>query len=201
VHASGSDILQGSGRAATETREVAAFTGIDLAGSNELIVRVGGERRVVVHADDNLLGHITTDVQAGVLVVGNMPGSIETKSRTYVEIDVPSVDTLALSGSGVVTVTGVEASGLAVRLPGSGLLRASGRATALDVELGGSGDAQLRELTAADVSASVSGSGRIVVTATNRLDATVSGSGAVVYGGEPPHLATSVTGTGAVLPG
>jgi hypothetical protein len=47
----------------------------------------------------------------------------------------------------------------------------------------------------------VTGSGLIRVTATASLDAAVPGDGAIIYGGNPPHLTTSITGTGAVLRG
>ena len=50
----------GSGVASTQARSVAPFTGVDLAGSNNVIVRVGARRSVVVHADSNLLSRVTT---------------------------------------------------------------------------------------------------------------------------------------------
>jgi hypothetical protein len=36
------------------------FTSVDLAGANIVVVHVGREQKVVVHADDNLLGRVTT---------------------------------------------------------------------------------------------------------------------------------------------
>jgi hypothetical protein len=197
----GSHSVEGSGVAAAETREVSAFDGVELAGSNNVIVRVGGKQRVVVHGDDNLLERVTTDVQQGVLVIGETPGSFTTKSPMYVEVDAPSLDALALSGSGIVSVTRVDAKRFKVSLPGSGVVRASGSATRLDVTLGGSGDAQLQALVADEVTARVTGSGRILVNATTSLDASVAGSGAVVYVGGPSHVTKSVTGSGAVVGG
>ena len=86
-------------------------------------------------------------------------------------------------------------------LAGSGVLRASGTATRLDVTLSGSGDAQLEQLAARDVHAVVTGSGRILVTTTKSLDAAVPGSGVIVYSGNPAHVTTNVTGSGAVTRG
>jgi len=57
------------------------------------------------------------------------------------------------------------------------------------------------QLPARDMRAVVTGPGLIRVTATASLDAAVPGDGAIIYGGNPPHLATSITGTGAVLRG
>jgi hypothetical protein len=192
---------QGSGVAASQPRDVAAFSGIDLAGSNVVTVRVGGKQSVVVHGDDNLLSRITTKVRAGTLVIGNTPGSFKTRTPMSVEVTVPSLESLALSGSGVLVVTGVDTQALTATLSGSGVLRASGTAAKLDIELPGSGDAQLDQLVARDVHAVVRGSGRILVTATASLNAAVPGSGAIIYSGNPAHVTTSITGSGAVVRG
>jgi hypothetical protein len=193
--------VQGSGVAATQARELPPFGSLELAGSNIVSVRVGGKQSVIVRADDNLLSHVTTEVQGGTLVIGNTPGSFTTKSPMSVHVSVPALESLELTGSGIVSVDDLEAARFAVALPGSGVVRASGTATRLDVTLAGSGDAQLARLVAREVSATVSGSGRILVTATESLDAAVPGSGAIVYGGDPAHVTTNVTGSGAVTRG
>src|SRR6266545_2722603 len=114
--------LQGSGVAATQSRELAAFRGIELAGANNVIVRVGGKQSVVVHADDNLLGHVTTQVHGGSLVIGNTTGSFTTKSPMRVEVSVRSLASLTLSGSGIISVTGIKAQSMTVRLSGGGVV-------------------------------------------------------------------------------
>jgi len=161
---------------------------------------VGGSQSVVVHADSNLLGLVTTRVVGGTLLVGTT-GSFTTRTPMSVDITVPALAVVTLSGSGQLSVTGISTPVLTVSLPGSGALDASGTATRLDVNLDGSGQAQLDQLTARDVHAVISGSGLIRVTATASLDASVRGQGAIVYSGNPPRVTTSVTGTGAVTRG
>ena len=157
---SSSKAEQGSGVAATETREVPTFTGVVL-GAHNVTVRVGGEQSVVVRGDDNLLaGCITTQVVDGDAVVGQTPGNVETNSPTGVEVSVPSLDDVTLAGSGNLSVTGIETENMMVTLSGSGIARASGTATQLDVDLPGSGKAELKELVARDVNAIMSGSER-----------------------------------------
>jgi hypothetical protein len=151
-----------------------------------------------VRADDNLLDHVTTEVHSGKLVIGNTPGSFSTKSPMSVEVSVPALTTLLLTGSGNIVVDGVQAESLKVSLPGSGTLTGSGHATRLEVAVGGSGMVQFTKLVADDVRAVVSGSGSIFVTAINTLNASVSGSGAVLYTGNPSSVTKSVTGTGAI---
>ncbi len=192
--------VQGTGVAATSTRALPNFSGIDLAGSNNVTVVAGARQSVVVHADTNLLSHVTTQVKAGTLIIGNV-GSFNAKSPMYVEISVPSLAVLDLSGSGNITVTGIRASQLTVTLSGSGNVYASGSVTRLSISISGSGDAQFSGLIARNVDAVVSGSGSIFVTATQSLDAKVPGSGAILYSGNPAHVTTSITGSGAVTPG
>jgi Putative auto-transporter adhesin, head GIN domain len=197
---SSSSAVQGSGVPATQARALMEFSSVDLAGSNNVVVRVGGEQSVVVHADDNLLDNVTTRVQAGSLVIGNT-GNFTTESPMSVEIVVPSLRALTLSGSGLVSLENVHAQELTVALSGSGVLSAGGTVTRLVASLGGSGDARLEHLVARDVRAVVGGSGRMLVNATETLDASVPGAGAIVYIGNPEHVTSSVTGFGAVTQG
>ena len=198
---SGSPAGTGSGVAATQARSVPSFTGVDLAGANNVIVQVGAEQSVVVHADSNLLGRVSTRVRSGKLVIGTTPGNLSAKSPMFVAVSVPSLDRLRLQGAGNISVTGINSRTLTVALPGSGNIDAGGNTTKLDVTISGEGTALLRQLIADDAKAAVSGDGTITLTATNRLSARISGTGAILYGGNPPHVAQRVTGSGAISPG
>jgi hypothetical protein len=189
---------QGSGVATAQTREVAAFNSIELAGANNVVIRVGEKQSVVVKADDNLVNRVTTKVKTGALVIGNTPGSISTESPMSVEITVPSLSAVALTGSGNIVVSGLETESLKVVLSGSGNVFGSGTATSLDVTVSGSGNARLTRLVADNVHAVVSGFGAIFVTATRRLDASIPGSGTILYAGNPQDVVPSVTGSGAI---
>jgi hypothetical protein len=192
--------VQGSGVAATQTRAVARFSSLNLAGDNNVTVTVGGPQSVVVHADSNLVGHVTTRVETGTLVIGDT-GSFTTRTPMSVDVSVPSLTALNLSGDGQISVTGISAPRLTVTVSGSGLLSAAGTATRLDVNLSGDGQAQLSQLTARDVRAVLTGSGLIQVAPTTSLDAAVPGTGAIIYSGNPLQVTTSITGTGTVTRG
>jgi len=191
--------VQGTGVAATQSRVLPTFSRLDLAGSNNVTVAVGGRQSVVVHGDSNLLRYVTTRVVAGTLVIGTT-GSFTTRSPMSVEVSVPSLAAVTLSGSGKISVNGIDAPRLTVTLPGSGAIDAGGTVTNLRVTLGGSGLAQLQNLAARDAHAVVAGSGLIRVTATASLNAAVTGSGAIIYSGDP-QVTSNVTGSGAVTRG
>jgi hypothetical protein len=188
----------GSGVAATQARSLPLFTGVDLAGANNVMVRVGARQSVIVHADSNLLGRVTTQVSSSSLVIGNTPGTLSARSPMWVAVSVPSLDALTVEGSGNISVTGIHTSSLTVRLPGSGTIHAAGATARLDVAIGGSGTALLSGLIAGDATASIDGSGSIVLTATHSLDASISGSGTILYTGNPTRVIKSVTGSGTI---
>ena len=177
-----------------------AFGSVDLAGSNNVTIHVGKEPSVQVYGDDNLVDRVTTHVDAGTLVIANRPGRFSTSSPMGVEVSTPSLSELTLSGSGTITVIGVERPRFTVTISGSGIVVASGKTERLLVTVSGSGQAELGSIVATAVQAVVSGSGAIVVTATESLDASVPGSGSIVYGGNPSDVTKSVTGSGAIVP-
>jgi hypothetical protein len=197
----GTGAATGSGVAATQTRSVPPFTGLELAGANNVKVQVGARQSVFVHGDDNLLGRVTTRVRSGRLVIDTTPGNLSARSPMFVAVSVPSLDRLTLQGAGNISGTGINSSRLTVALPGSGNIHATGTTTKLDVTISGEGTALLRELSARDANAVLSGDGSIMLTATHRLSARISGTGTVVYGGNPAHVAEKVTGSGTVTPG
>ena len=196
-------VTQSGATVVSQTRALAPFSAVELAGANVVTVHVGAAQSVVVHARQSELQLITTDVRAGTLVIANAPTRQPTEGPMSVSVTVPSLQSLAIAsgGSGVVNVTGIRAPSLTVSLGGGGLLNASGTATRLNVSVAGSGDVELGQLVAREVSATVSGDGQIVVVATRSLEASITGNGAIRYTGNPPQLTTRVTGSGAIIPG
>jgi Putative auto-transporter adhesin, head GIN domain len=190
---------EGSGVPATQTRHVAAFRSVELAGGNNVVIRVGQTQSVVVKADDNLLNRVTTTVESGALVIGNTPGSIKPESPMSVEVNVPSLNALTLTGSGNILVDGIDTEHITATLSGSGNLFGSGTATSLDVTVSGSGNVRFVDLAADNVHAFMSGSGAIFVTATDSLEASIAGSGTIIYAGNPEAVAKNVTGSGAII--
>jgi Putative auto-transporter adhesin, head GIN domain len=189
--------VQGSGVAATDGRELPPFTAVDLAGANEVRIGVGGEQRVAVRGDDNLVALVTTEVSDGTLVI-DQTEPFSSSTSMSVEITVPTLDRAILAGAGTMTVDGHELETLALTLSGSGTLRGAGAAQELVVDLSGTGDVQLETLVAEAATVTLSGTGTVEVHVTRSLDALVSGSGTIAYSGDPQDVRSAVTGTGTV---
>ena len=192
--------VRGSGVPATQARTVPSFEAIDLTGGSSIRVHVGTRQAVVVHADDNLINRVTTDVRDGVLVVSER-GSFSTNLPLSVDVTVSTLAAVRLIGSGTINVEGVTAQSLTAELLGSGLLTVSGTVHRLDATLAGSGNMQLGDLTARSVTATVPGSGRIVVHASHTLNASIPGNGEIVYSGHPKTVNQIVNGSGVILRG
>lgn len=195
---SGSSTLPGSGRAVTQTRDLPPFTAIDLAGSNVVSIRVGAQQRVTVQADDNLIDLVSTRVTDGVLVIDNHR-NYTPETPMSVLVTVPRLDSVSLSGSGTVSVEGVQARALSVRLPGSGIVRVAGTTDRLEATLNGSGELLLGDLLAHGATAIIEGSGVIQLSASDALRASIPGSGTISYTGGPDKVSKSVTGSGAIV--
>lgn len=189
---------QGSGATASATRELPPFTALDLAGANTVTIGIGGVQRVVVHGDEDVIPLVTTEVEDGTLVIAQSE-SFGTESQLSVEVVVPSLDSVRLSGAGTVTVDGHDLERLNVSVPGAGTIRGSGDVQRLEIALGGTGDIELAELVAGAVTVTLSGAGNVHVHATDSLDATVSGTGSVFYAGDPASVSQAITGTGVIV--
>jgi hypothetical protein len=193
--------IDGSGNSAAVNRAVPSFSAVHVNGTSAVRITVGPERSVVVHADDNLVERVTTEVDAGVLHVSTR-GSFTASSPMYVDVSVGSLDAVTLSGTGAISVQGVDADALRVELPatGTGVVTVTGSAQRLTAQLGGTGDLQLAELQARDAAVTLTGTGtgRIEVHVTGTLRATLSGDGQILYSGSPKVI-ERVTGTGAII--
>jgi len=192
------DSIRGSGVAVTEERTVAEFTKIEVGGASDVDVQVGGEVRIEVTADDNLIGHVRTRVENGTLKIDTSDGSYAFRKGPEVRVSVPTLEGITLAGSSDAKVAGVEAESFRAQVAGSADLTVAGTTQDLEAWVSGSGTLDLFDLEARNVTVRVSGSGDANVVALESLDAKVSGSGDVRYRGDPPRTNTSVSGSGTV---
>ena len=214
--------IKGSGELGTEVREVGAFDGVSTVGDFKIIVRQASSNRVELKIDKNLLPYIETKVVEGskgrTLEVSTKNGfNLSTKYTPELVLDMPTLRSISLSGSGDVKVgamkTGdvsasIAGSGnivfdnlssdkLGLSVSGSGDVTAAGRTGSLKISIAGSGDVKTRALAADEVKVSIAGSGDASVQAIKSLHVSIAGSGDVAYVGSP-EISTSVVGGGRV---
>jgi putative autotransporter adhesin-like protein len=178
----------------TQTRDVAAFTRVDTDSSVELRLHVGETRRLQVRAGEKVIDDVGTEVRDGTLHV-TFDHDGWGGNDVVVEASVPKLEEIDASGSGDIEADGVDADTFTLRSEGSADIVLTGSAALLDVEVEGSGNADLADLRARAARVKVRGSGDADVRADERLDVDVDGSGNVRYHGDP-ELTQRVDGSG-----
>lgn len=214
--------VQGSGKLQTEARAVGSFQAIELHASMNLVVRQGAREALELRADDNLLALVETRVvnRSGVptLEIRTRDGSpYSSRNPITLTVDVVTLSSLSLRGSGHVSGDGFKAPTLKIAMAGSGDIkmqklsldeaslktsgsgnaRLSGKVARLSLSISGSGDIDTRDLEADEVSVSIAGSGDASVNAGKALNVSIAGSGDVEYTGSAT-LKSSVAGSGSV---
>jgi hypothetical protein len=185
-----------AGPTTTDTRDVAAFTRVQAEDQVDVNVRAGETRRVRVRAGEKVINDIRTEVRDGTLYV-SYDGPGVRNGRLLVEVHVPKVEAIAITGAADVQVAGLTGDALDVRVTGAGDVAAEGRVQRLSLDIDGAGDADLAALTARDARVELTGSGDADVRASGLLDAEVSGAGDLTYRGTA-ELRDRVSGHGDI---
>lgn len=115
-----------------------------------------------------------------------------------VQLAGPAVGKVTVTGSGDVWLEQLDQPSLEVAVVGSGSVTATGAVRDLDVQVVGSGDADLGGLHTVDVDASILGSGDATVAPTGDARVRILGSGDLVLATKPRSLSSRVTGSGEV---
>lgn len=205
-------------------RHLSGFNAVNVAGPFDVDIIQGNTESVKIEAPDDVMGHILTDVNNGVLKIynkhdmwnwGNWFGF---HKKILVHVVIKDVNNINISGSGDVyfrngltanslklnisgsgDMTGkVSVKTLESKITGSGDMKLAGNAESSTVSVIGSGDFTARNLTTASTAVRVSGSGDAAVNASDRLDAAVNGSGDISYSGSPKNVNKHKSGSGDI---
>ena len=189
---------RGSGKPATESRDVSGFTAVELAGSGKLDIEQTGTESLTVTADDNLLQYLVSEVQGGKLILRTQQGvSINPTVDVVYKLTVGKLNAISLAGSGTVDARRIATDSLKTSLAGSGDFTLSGQADEHEISVAGSGSVQGADLKSKSVKINIAGSGDVVVAASEKLDVDVAGAGSVEYIGDPV-VSKRVLGSGSV---
>lgn len=208
-----------------EDRHITGFHAVDVGGSFDVYITQGSSESVKVEAPDEIIDHIITEVDNGVLKIynkndrnfhwGDLFGN---HKKIVVYVTAKDLNAIAVSGSGDVffkegirtnslrlRVSGsgdmygrVEVKNLESSISGSGDVKLAGRAESSAVNVSGSGDFEARGLVTVNTLVHVSGSGDASVNASGSISASVSGSGDVRYTGGAKSVSSSKSGSGDV---
>ncbi|MEA4909247.1 MAG: head GIN domain-containing protein [Anaerolineaceae bacterium] len=210
--------VDGSGERITESRQVSGFDQVILAASGNVDIQVGEEEALTIEADDNIMPYLTSEVKGDTLVLGQTPNLlIHLEQPAHYTLTVKQLEGIEVSGSGIVSLDGLEtqemhakvtgsgniylhdllAESLEAVISGSGVISLDGRAENGKVQINGSGSFQGADFETQEMDVRISGSGSAQVRALEKLDISIPGSGNVTYSGSP-RVSQSITGSGKI---
>lgn len=214
--------VEGKGELITEEFVLDDFIGIDLEESGNVTIIQGEEQKVVVTAHENILDRLKTRVEGGIWDI-NLGRQCFDQLQLDIEITVPVIEEVHISGSGNITVgdftqsedlelsilgsgdidlgrfTGVR--NLEVKISGSGEINANEEfpnIEKVDFNISGSGLFDGYDLVTKELDARISGSGDIYTTVTEKITIRISGSGDLHYKGNP-LIDANITGSGQII--
>lgn len=182
---------EASAKTVKDTRKVASFTKVEASGSSDVIIKVGPKQSVVVHAEDDQVDEIRTEVKNGELKIWRKSRRMSFGSRTArVYITVPALTKLVSQGSGDASVENMKAKKFKLVQQGSGDVDIEGTCDEITMTSQGSGDLESSKLNCDKIEAKLRGSGDMeldnVKSTSFSLDAV--GSGDVTVSGSCGHF-------------
>lgn len=223
LSACGKHRVKGEGETvAIQQKEITGFSGVYASAPVKLNIAVGGTATsCVFKGQENITKHLTATLNGSVLEIGTDIKNISFNTTEPVEVNIslPTLERLKLSGSSEANVTGnnigagfyltisgagnatiqnIQVGECKADISGSGDVRfVSGSAASIAFVVSGAGNIKAFGLIGKNVEASVSGAGDIELFAETKLTAKVSGAGNITYKGTP-KLNSNISGAGSV---
>lgn len=209
----------GTGPQKTETRNVDAFTKVQISNAIEADIKIGEKPSVVVDAKESLLPLVTTSVQDGKLLV-SAKESID--STTPIKVHIVTSNLTFVGGSGASTVDvsqplkvanfEAEATGAStltfggdlgkfkLNAEGASTVKVSGNASELSLTASGASRIDGDGFDPEDTTVEASGASTVDLGKMKKLNAQASGASTVNYKGNPEVTRSEATGASSVQP-
>lgn len=172
--------LVGAGAITTLDLTASSFTGLGFSFESAVTITKGATQKITLRGEPNIISEITGSVVNNLLTIGFKKDICYTGSNLSIEVIVPTLERVVLSGSGDVTMKGFPSI------------------DKLLIELSGPGSFNGFDTTCKQCTVVLSGTGSVNITASDTLDVTISGSGNVSYKGKPT-VTQNITGVGVVI--
>lgn len=213
--------IKGNGNMTTKKVSTSNYDKISIAGFYDVDLVAGNEGDITIEGEENLLPHVSIEVENGILKIATEKGKRLSPSigkGILVKVPFESLEGVSIAGSGDVNskstikathfearITGsgdmkldLDAASVDAAVTGSGDMKLKGTATDFTCKVTGSGDIDAFSLESKKVDTSVSGSGNCKVFCSEFLEARVTGSGDIDYKGDPKKKDTKVSGSGSI---
>lgn len=153
----------GDGQSLTQVRHIHSFQNLEVADALIVHIHTGAQYKVVVTADSNLQPYLKTQVSGGTLYLSTKSGyHLSTKKALRVDVSLPDLKALTISGSAVVDLMDVPVQRVNVLGNSTVILKNPRQLAVLDVA--GSASVHAIELSTKDLTIHSSGSANLVLT-------------------------------------
>jgi hypothetical protein len=191
--------VKGEGAVMTEDRTTGEFQHLSVGGGLQVIVTAGSPVSVTLSAQPNLLPLITTEVDAGQLVVNIASPGLSSAQPITLTATVPDLRSLTLSGGANGTLE-MTADDLRVDVSGGARLEARGTVTSLALAASGGGQVKFADFVATSATVTMSGGSQAEMAVVDTLSGTASEGANLRLTRKPASLSVSTTG-GAIIQG
>jgi hypothetical protein len=174
---------QGQGPTVERTRPVDGFSRIDAGAGVQVQVTIGPAGPLVVRTQENIQDMVTTAVRNGTLRIEAV-GNFTVADPVVVEVTVPSLDAVTLSGGAAVEVTGLDTEKIDLSLSGGGRATISGVAQQVTLSAKGGAIASLGNLAAEVVMVDLDGGATAEVAASGSVQGSASGAAKLTISGD-----------------
>ncbi len=188
---------KGSGRMASEVRELTGFHAIEVGSTFEVEIVAQRDFSVAIEADDNLLPLIETEVRRGVLRIKTQR-KLSSENPLKIRIFAPDIDALEVSGAARLSVTGLKNAGIAIDSSGASKIKLEGETAKLTVDVSGASQVEAEELKADTAIIDASGASHVDVNVKGELKTDASGASRISYTGTPTSVVTKKSGASSV---
>jgi len=201
-HDGGGKVAQSGGTPAARTYDATGFTGVDLRGPDDILVKTGDTFSVRAEGDSKALDQLEVRVVGNELRIGRKDsehgwwGNHGDDKGVKIYVTLPHLTSAsvagsgnldadrgegdfkaAVAGSGDLNVAALAGGAVALDLAGSGNLKVAGTATSFKASIAGSGDIDAKGLSATSAKVSIAGSGSVTGTVSGDADVALLGSG------------------------
>jgi len=189
--------VSGSGKVATDKRDVKGFTSVDVSGVFQVEIVAGKDFSVEVQADDNILPLIETNVSGSTLQI-DLKDKASTRSDMVVRISAPNIERVETTGATKVTASGIKNDSFSISTTGASKVYLTGETASLDIDVTGASLVDAEQLNAAIANIQASGASKINVNVSGELHSEASGASRIVYSGDPRTVDNHQSGASSI---
>ena len=185
----------GSGHPVSQNQPFSDFSSVSVSSGFKFVITQSNSFNVNTTTDENLQNYIQVSKSGDTLSVGLKPGYSVTASILSVEISMPTLSRLELSGGANGNVEGfVSTNNFKIDASGGSRVQMQGKANDLTVDASGGSQLDLSNFAVRNVNVNLSGGSITEINLNGIIDADLSGGSHLFYSGNPIIRNISISG-------